>query len=81
MRAYSTVVSTTVAPSMFLRTEAMAFLQDALRVYISEVARVWPLLATSRQKNGSFFDYLYETRGDSGGETMTTTPVLSCHSW
>jgi hypothetical protein len=33
---------------MFVRIDAIAFRHDALPMYISDVARVWPLLATSR---------------------------------
>lgn len=36
----------------------MADTHDALRVYFSEVASVWPLPATIRQKNGAVFDLL-----------------------
>jgi hypothetical protein len=48
------VVSSTSAPPADFCTEAIADTHDAFRTDISVVASVWPLLATIRQKNGSF---------------------------
>jgi len=69
--SYTVVSSTSATPADFC-TEAIADTHDAFRLYISDLARVWPLLATIRQKNGSLLDLL---RGCGSRRFATTSSV------